>query len=169
MNGIQDCQKLESVQSVNPPIGIEKKRKSRYGEGNSKWRGGRVKMSDGRILLYMPDHPNANCIGGTHILEYRFTAERITGRPLRDNEIVHHKNGDVTDNRLENLDVLSQSEHAKLHLSGELSPNHKLTADNVCFIRESSLSLPKLSKLFGVSVATVWRARRGISWKSIAM
>jgi DNA-binding transcriptional regulator YiaG len=139
----------------------------RTGNKNPKWRGGRIKRPDGRICVYAPDHPGANLYGGTHILEYRLIAEQITGRPLFNNEIVHHKNGDATDNRLENLEVITQSEHAKTHLSGELSPNHKLTMTQVVFIRESNLSTPKLSKLLGVSIASVWRARKGITWKSI--
>lgn len=36
-------------------------------------------------------------------------------RPLRDDEVVHHINGDKTDNRVENLAVMSQSEHAQIH------------------------------------------------------
>lgn len=139
----------------------------RHGDKNPKWRGGRIKRSDGRVCVYAPNHPYANLYGGTHILEYRLIAEQITGRPLFDNEIVHHKNGDATDNSLANLEVTTQSEHAKIHLSGELSPNHKLTAQKVIFIRESPLSLPKLSKLLGVSIATVWRARVGITWKIV--
>lgn len=139
----------------------------RTGSKNPRWRGGRIKTSGGRTLIYMPTHPNANCCGGTHILEYRLIAEQITGRPLLDNEIVHHKNGDATDNRLENLEVLTQSDHVKKHFSGELSPNHKLTEGRVRFIRESDLSTPKLSKLLDVSAASVWRARRGITWKSV--
>lgn len=54
--------------------------------------------------------------GGNKIqLEHRMLVEQFLGRPLTRHEVVHHVNGDVTDNRLENLRIMSQSEHLKLH------------------------------------------------------
>ena len=36
--------------------------------------------------------------------------------PLRDGEVIHHRNGDTTDDRPENLEkLLSQAEHFSLH------------------------------------------------------
>jgi hypothetical protein len=90
-------------------------RRPRYGKENPNWRGGRIKMHDGRVAVYAPGHPGANLMGGSHILEYRLLAEKIVGRRLRPNEIVHHKNGDPTDNRLENLEVTTQAQHAAIH------------------------------------------------------
>jgi len=46
--------------------------------------------------------------------EHRLVAERTYG-PLRKGEHVHHVNGIKTDNRPENLQVLSRQEHRKLH------------------------------------------------------
>jgi hypothetical protein len=37
------------------------------------------------------------------------------GRPLRRDEHVHHINGDPSDNRVENLRVLSAGDHSRLH------------------------------------------------------
>ena len=46
---------------------------------------------------------------------HRVVMETILGRKLGFDETVHHKNGDVHDNRPENLCVLSRSDHGKLH------------------------------------------------------
>ena len=91
--------------------------KQYIGENNPNWRGGGMIASDGRLLVYAPGHINAHASGGPYILEYRLMAESMIGRSLRKNEVVHHKNGDATDNRPENLEVMTAQEHARLHVS----------------------------------------------------
>lgn len=68
---------------------------------------------DGYKHLYRPEHPQANLHG--YVKEHRLVMEEYLGRLLDAEEVVHHVNEIRDDNRLENLRIMSQSEHAKLH------------------------------------------------------
>ena len=76
---------------------------------------------DGRVkngaywYVYNPGHPAAVGNGKTYVAEHRLVAELKIGRLLAQDEVVHHINGDTTDNRPENLEVMTWSEHASLH------------------------------------------------------
>ena len=54
-------------------------------------------------------------INGVRFYEHRKLMEIQLGRPLRKDEHVHHINGDPTDNRIENLQIINPVEHGKLH------------------------------------------------------
>ena len=49
--------------------------------------------------------------------EHRLVMEQVLGRPLKSTEIVHHKDGNKINNLHSNLEVMTQSEHARLHFS----------------------------------------------------
>ena len=66
-------------------------------------------------MVYAPGHPDARLFGGSHIYEYRLIAAQKIGRVLHRDEIVHHINGDHTDNRPENLEVMTQGAHLLAH------------------------------------------------------
>lgn len=51
----------------------------------------------------------------SRIFEHVYIAEKMIGRKLLKNEVVHHKNEDTLDNSTENLEVLTKSEHARIH------------------------------------------------------
>jgi len=52
---------------------------------------------------------------GKRYLWYRVVMWNALGRELHENETVHHINGDSSDDRLENLQLMSIAEHSRLH------------------------------------------------------
>jgi len=48
--------------------------------------------------------------------EHKLLAQHILGRKLKKDEVVHHKNFLAHDNRIENLEVMTATEHRKLHV-----------------------------------------------------
>lgn len=68
----------------------------KIGEASGFWRSG-YKMHR------RPNHPNAN--KGGIIYEHVMVMSETLGRPLLENERVHHKNGIRDDNRPENLEL----------------------------------------------------------------
>lgn len=94
--------------------------KVRPGSRNPNWKGGQISDGRGRVLVYCPNHPNpSHC--GTHVYRYRLVMEKHLGRYLTSSEIVHHKNNNPSDDRIENLELCAnQSEHCKIHKFGGL-------------------------------------------------
>ena len=72
----------------------------------------------------VPEHPNSTKNG--YVLLHRIVVENHLGRLLSPNEIVHHKNHNKFDNRIENLEVLTQKEHGKLHSMTKVRKMYKL-------------------------------------------
>ena len=91
---------------------INAKKNHGFGDKNPNWRGGRTKHSKGYIYIKAPGHPREN---NGYVLEHVIVAEIKIGRPLFNFEIVHHMNGIRDDNRQENIEIMTRSEHTHFH------------------------------------------------------
>ena len=107
--------------------------------------------------------------------------EQMLGRPLREDEVVHHINEDKFDNRPENLEVMTRGELSSLHRRGQraspetvakLSRSHRgranprraLTEEQVKEVAEKIIagcSLRVLAEEYGVSLTTICNIRDG--------
>jgi hypothetical protein len=94
-------------------------RKGRKKEANKRW------LPDGSTRLHRADDTHTYRlikIQGKWIFEHRYIMEQHLGRPLTTNEHVHHKRPDETlNNALDNLELLTNADHARHHGQTRLS------------------------------------------------
>ena len=113
---------------------ISKRTKSEQqtGEGSSNWKGGRHIKQSGYIEVYCPNHPNAN--KRKSVYEHQLVAEKKLGRYLKPGEVIHHIDLNKSNNSPDNLVVLSNSEHMKLHglLRKGISPQEAVKGVVTC-------------------------------------
>lgn len=76
------------------------------GADNPQWKGGRHTRKDGYVLVR---------VDGNNLLEHRVVMANHLGRGLKTHEHVHHINGVKDDNRIENLELTTASQHTKEH------------------------------------------------------
>ena len=99
------------------------------GSLNASWKGGKHLSGYGYAYEYVPDHPFSDKDG--YMFAHRLIAEKflltdetsvvVDGKKYLNPElVVHHKNMDRLDNRPENLQIMTKSEHQSYH--GRLNP-----------------------------------------------
>lgn len=108
----------------HPSYGLRKEQTANY-------KGGKYINQKGYYLILSPDHPFRD--KNNYVYEHRLVVESnyqlfdekyfvvIDGKHyLKKDSQVHHKNENTSDNRIENLDVLTQSEHKRLHAKKQI-------------------------------------------------
>lgn len=80
-----------------------------FGENHPNWKRGYWFQQGYKVIENLIE------TNGKKVSEHRKIMQDYLGRKLLSNEVVHHKNENRSDNRIENLELLTSSEHSKLH------------------------------------------------------
>jgi len=110
----------------------------------------------------------------TAYLVHRLVATAFLGDPPSPKHQVNHKDGDKTNNHVDNLEWVTCSQN-HLHSFDELgrrgrgatSPNAKLTVEEVQAIRASDLPNVTIAKLYNVSASLVSLIKSRRKWKHV--
>lgn len=128
-------------------------------------------MSAGYRRLLLPQHPLADKHG--MVVEHRLVASEKLGRLLTSEDHVHHINGDRSDNRPENLAVMSRAEHGRLHGRQQRAPKRQRRTrvpqnlpDAELVTAYVGMSVDFAADILGIPVCTAYRwVHCGKLWK----
>ena len=122
-------------------------------------------------------------VKGVKYQVHRIIMEKFLGRKLNRFEVVHHKDGDKSNNIINNLELMSLSKHSKIHSIGRTmsksaieklrinSQKHrtqaKLTPTNVKKIRKllkEKMLEKDIAKLHSVHISTISKINKKTTW-----
>ena len=115
-----DCEKERWVRLIKG-ITLNKRcrscaRRKQVGKDNPSWKGGRISTGHGymQIFLFSGDFFFSMVQESGYVPEHRLVMAKHLGRCLHRWEIVHHKNHIKDDNRIENLQLVSDDRHKQI-------------------------------------------------------
>jgi len=124
-----------------------------WGENNPRWRGGRIIDKNGYVMILVrPDAPHYS-MGSKktkdgiprYVREHRLIMAKALGRLLDRTEIVHHKDGNPSNNQLENLELCTANNHKLSYREGY----ERGFADGIAISRSPSDLVCPIIKLDG--------------------
>ena len=95
---------------------------AKLGKQSCNWKGGRrVCSKTGYVLVWSDDYSEEQKNKrNKYVFEHRLVMSKLIGRPLLRSEQVHHKNGDRSDNSINNLELWSTSQPSGQRVSDKL-------------------------------------------------
>lgn len=81
--------------------------------GKHRLRTGQIPGKDGYIRVLVGDHPFPRKYH--YMFEHVKVMETAIGRQILPTEVVHHKDGNRKNNRLDNLELMERKDHVELH------------------------------------------------------
>lgn len=144
-----------------PCKGIEQR-----GDKNPNWKGGKFQRQDGYVMIYKPDHPNADNRG--YVYEHTLVMSELINRALYPDEVVHHIDEVKCNNAPENLRLERKSTHMAFN---HIDTKKKFSNEQMVMVVEMYMggkSSIEIAKEFRCSVPTVlkWLRKNNIEIKN---
>ena len=127
----------------------------------------------------------AKRVNGKKVDEHRFIMEQLIGRKLKRTEVVHHIDGDKSNNNINNLQLMTLSEHTRIHklnhnvsektreklknsLKGRPSHTRNKTKEDIIKIAlkyKEIQSYRQVDRFFGLANGTTGKIIKGKNYK----
>ena len=122
--------------------------RGKYGKDHWNWKGGHVNGAGYKIVYR----------NGKRMVEHRAVAEKMIGRPLKKNEVVHHIDGNRSNNSPDNLIVMTSTEHDKIKVkTKQYFHTNEHCEEAARVLKKLGWSISKISHALRVEYRTIVR------------